>query len=51
MNRNAAVLGPQSEMNVLSGIHSRTLYFYFGLEKSTSENRQFKMPEENILTD
>jgi len=47
---NARVLGPNSELNTINSPIKRTLYFYFGSPK-TSENRQFAMPKENILTD
>ncbi len=47
---NARVLGPNSELNTINAPIKRTLYFYFGLPK-TSENKQFAMPKENILTD
>ncbi|WP_207534927.1 glycoside hydrolase family 2 protein [Desertivirga arenae] len=47
---NTKVLGPLSELNVVNTPIKRTLYFYFGIPKTT-ENRQFTMPKENILTD
>ncbi|KAA8486669.1 beta-galactosidase/beta-glucuronidase [Arcticibacter tournemirensis] len=51
ISANTSRLGPESEMNKLSGITKRTLYFYFGLPKHSMENKQFVMPKENILTD
>ena len=47
---NTKVLGPLSELNAVNGATKRTLYFYFGIPKTT-ENKQFTMPKENILTD
>lgn len=51
INYNTASLGPLSEPNKISGTTKRTLYFYFGLPKPATENNQFVMPKENILTD
>lgn len=51
ISRNTSALGPQSEPNNVNGTIRRTLWFYFGLPKLDEENRQFVMPEENILTD
>jgi hypothetical protein len=51
INQKTSNLGPSSEPNTINGITKRTLYFYFGLPKPSSENRQFAMPKENILTD
>ncbi len=51
ISANATVLGPMSEQNKLSGPKTRTLYFFFGLKKPDTENKQFIMPGENILTD
>ena len=48
---NTSALGPQSEPNKVNGSTKRTLYFYFGLPKPSTENKQFVMPKENILTD
>jgi hypothetical protein len=48
---NATNYGPSSEGNKLNGPVKRTLYFFFGLPKPATENRQFTMPKENILTD
>jgi hypothetical protein len=41
---NAAVYGPQGEMNHLKGLKSRTLYFYFGLPKITDSKEQYTRP-------
>ena len=41
---NAAVYGPQGEMNHLSGLKQRTLYFYFGLPKATDSKEQYSRP-------
>jgi hypothetical protein len=41
---NAAVYGPQGEMNHLKGLKSRTLYFYFGLPKTTDSKEQYTRP-------
>ncbi len=41
---NAAVYGPQGEMNHLNGLKSRTLYFYFGLPKTTDSKEQYSRP-------
>ncbi len=51
ISANTSRLGPESEMNKISGTTKRTLYFYFGLPKSSEDNKQFVMPKENILTD
>lgn len=51
INYNTSALGPQSEPNKIVGSTKRTLYFYFGLPKPLTENKQFVMPKENILTD
>ncbi len=41
---NAAVYGPQGEMNHLKGLKQRTLYFYFGLPKITDSKEQYSRP-------
>ncbi len=46
---NTSQLGPQSEPNKLNGTFKRTLYFYFGLPKTSGENKQFVMPKVNDL--
>jgi hypothetical protein len=46
---NTAQLGPQSEPNKINGTFKRTLYFYFGLPKTSGENKQFVMPKVNDL--
>lgn len=51
INYNTSSVGPDSEPNQVDGTFRRTLYFYFGLPKITSENRQFVMPSVNVLTD
>src|SRR5690606_20255192 len=51
INYNTASLGPESELNKISKPVKRTLYFYFGLPKQENENKQFVMPEVNVLTD
>lgn len=51
ISNNTAALGPISEPNVIKGSTQRTLYFYFGTAKPLTENKQFTMPKENILTD
>jgi len=39
------VYGPQSELNHLSGSKKRTLYFYFGLPKTTDSKEQYSRPK------
>lgn len=51
ISNNTTTLGPLSEPNKVDGLTKRTLYFYFGLPKTGTENHQFTMPKENILTD
>jgi hypothetical protein len=41
---NTRVYGPQSELNHVSGSKKRTLYFYFGLPKTTSSKEQYSRP-------
>jgi hypothetical protein len=42
-------LGPQSEPNKITGTTKRTLFFYFGLPKPSSNKKQFTMPVVNDL--
>jgi hypothetical protein len=51
INDKTESLGPESELNHLTGKFKRTLYFYFGLPDLGDERKQFTMPEVNILTD
>jgi hypothetical protein len=51
INDKTESLGPESELNHLTGKFKRTLYFYFGLPDLGDEKKQFTMPEVNILTD
>ena len=44
LNTNTKLLGPQSELNHLSGDKKRTLYFYFGLPKTGSSKEQYSRP-------
>ncbi len=44
LTTNTKVYGPQSELNHLSGSKKRTLYFYFGLPKTTSSKEQYSRP-------
>ena len=44
LNTNTKALGPQSELNHLSGDKKRTLYFYFGLPKTTNSKEQYNRP-------
>lgn len=44
-----AALGPASELNHPTGMHTRTLFFYFGLPKSTEKAQQFNRPKVNEL--
>ncbi len=41
---NTAVLGPQSEPTKINGPIRRTLYFYFGLPKTTNTKEQYSRP-------
>ncbi len=42
---NAAALGPQSELTKLSGPIKRTIYFYFGLPKTSNSKEKYSRPE------
>jgi hypothetical protein len=44
LTTNTKVYGPQSELNHLSGNKKRTLYFYFGMPKTTSSKEQYSRP-------
>lgn len=44
LTTNTKVYGPQSELNHLSGTKKRTLYFYFGLPKTTESKEQYSRP-------
>jgi hypothetical protein len=44
LTTNTRVYGPQSELNHLSGTKKRTLYFYFGLPKTTDSKEQYTRP-------
>jgi hypothetical protein len=46
---NTRQLGPQSESNVINATRKRTLYFYFGLPKPSTDKKQFTMPAVNEL--
>jgi hypothetical protein len=45
INNNTASLGPQSELTKFKGPVKRTLYFYFGLPKTTNSKEQYSRPE------
>ncbi|MEP7238299.1 MAG: glycoside hydrolase family 2 TIM barrel-domain containing protein [Ferruginibacter sp.] len=44
LTTNTKVYGPMSELNHLSGSKKRTLYFYFGLPKTTDNKEQYSRP-------
>jgi len=44
LTTNTRVYGPQSELNHLQGSKKRTLYFYFGLPKTTNSKEQYSRP-------
>lgn len=44
LTTNTKVYGPQSELNHVSGMKSRTLYFYFGLPKINNSKEVFTRP-------
>ena len=44
ISANTSVLGPQSEPTKISGPVKRTLYFYFGLPKTTNAKEQYSRP-------
>ncbi|MDB5191377.1 MAG: beta-galactosidase [Segetibacter sp.] len=45
LTTNTRVYGPQSELNHINGSKKRTLYFYFGLPKTTNSKEQYSRPE------
>jgi hypothetical protein len=45
LTTNTRVYGPQSELNHLSGSKKRTLYFYFGMPKTTDSKETYSRPE------
>jgi len=45
LTTNTRVYGPQSELNHLSGSKKRTLYFYFGMPKTTNSKEQYSRPK------
>jgi hypothetical protein len=44
ISANTSQLGPQSEPTKINGPVKRTLYFYFGLPKTTSSKEQYSRP-------
>ncbi|MEO6733461.1 MAG: glycoside hydrolase family 2 TIM barrel-domain containing protein [Ferruginibacter sp.] len=44
LTTNTKVYGPQSELNHLSGNKKRTLYFYFGMPKTSNTKEQYSRP-------
>ena len=44
LNTNTKALGPLSELNHVSGSKKRTLYFYFGMPKTTGSKEQYTRP-------
>lgn len=44
LTTNTRVYGPQSELNHLSGSKKRTLYFYFGMPKTTDSKETYSRP-------
>jgi len=44
LNINTKSLGPQSELNHLSGNKKRTLYFYFGMPKTSESKENYSRP-------
>ena len=45
INSNTSALGPQSEPTKIDGTINRTLYFYFGLPKTTNSKEKYSRPE------
>lgn len=45
LSTNTKVYGPMSELNHLSGSKKRTLYFYFGMPKTTNSKEQYSRPK------
>jgi Glycosyl hydrolases family 2 len=51
LTTNTKVYGPMSELNHVSGSKKRTLYFYFGLPKTTNSKEQYSRPAiDNVFT-
>ena len=44
ISANTSQLGPQSEPTKINGLIKRTLYFYFGLPKTTNSKEQYSRP-------
>jgi hypothetical protein len=44
LTTNTKVYGPMSELNHLSGTKKRTLYFYFGLPKTSESRENYSRP-------
>jgi hypothetical protein len=44
LTTNTRLYGPKSELNHLSGSKRRTLYFYFGLPKTTNSKEEYSRP-------
>jgi hypothetical protein len=44
LTTNTKVYGPMSELNHVSGSKKRTLYFYFGMPKTTNSKEQYSRP-------
>jgi Glycosyl hydrolases family 2, TIM barrel domain/Glycosyl hydrolases family 2, sugar binding domain/Glycosyl hydrolases family 2/Beta galactosidase small chain len=44
LSTNTKMLGPQSESNHVSGSKKRTLYFYFGMPKTTDSKESYSRP-------
>ena len=44
LTTNTRVYGPQSELNHVSGTKKRTLFFYFGMPKTTNSKEQYSRP-------
>ncbi len=44
LTTNTKVYGPMSELNHVSGTKKRTLYFYFGLPKTTQDKENYSRP-------
>jgi hypothetical protein len=44
LSTNTKNLGPQSELNHVSGSKKRTLYFYFGMPKTSESKENYSRP-------
>jgi hypothetical protein len=44
LNTNTKMLGPQSELNHLSGNKKRSVYFYFGMPKTSESKENYSRP-------